>query len=125
MKLYKESSCIRSFKLLQLPCVRTLKYYIDFNLEEVEEVEKRLLENKTQYDNLVALAREKVSSKVLRLDDEEDSSELLPIGEGSLVIDEVKVRSMMLHYFRNVFFLKYVHGLKASLFNKENYLLAL
>ena len=84
---------LRSFKLLQLPCVRTLKYYIDFNLEEAGEVEKRLVEKKVQYDRLVSLTQENISRKSSRLlvESEEDKSEVLPLGEGSLIIDEVKV----------------------------------
>ena len=84
---------LRSFKLLQLPCVRTLKYYIDFNLEEAGEVEKRLVEKKVQYDRLVSLTQENISRKSSRLlvESEEDKSEVLPLGEDSLIIDEVKV----------------------------------
>lgn len=72
---------LRSFKLLQLPCVRTLKYYSDFNLEEAGEVEKRLIEKKGQYDRLVSLAQENLSHRSSR------QSEVLPLGEGSLIID--------------------------------------
>jgi len=73
-----------------------LKYYIDFNSEEAGEVEKRLAEKKIQYDKLVALAHEKTSNEAARrLGGSEDDSELLPIGEGSLVIDEVKARSII------------------------------
>lgn len=87
---------LHSFKLLHLPCVRTLKYYIDFNLEEAGEVEKRLAEKKIQYDKLVALVHERASNEAARrLGGSEDDLELLPIGEGSLVIDEVKARSII------------------------------
>ena len=84
---------LRSFKLLQLPCVRTLKYYIDFNVEEAGEVEKRLVEKKVQYDSLVSLAQERLShrSSIQSVETEEDNSQVLPIAEGSLIIDEVKV----------------------------------
>ena len=73
--------------------MRTLKYYIDFNLEEAGEVEKRLVEKKVQYDRLVSLTQENISRKSSRLlvESEEDKSEVLPLGEGSLIIDEVKV----------------------------------
>ena len=71
-----------------------MKYNIDFNLEKAGEVEKRLIDKKTQYDKLVALAHEKASNEAARrLDDSEEDSELLPIGEGSFVIDEVKARN--------------------------------
>ena len=73
--------------------LRTLKYYIDFNLEEAGEIEKRLIEKEVKYDRLVSLTQENLSCKSARqvVEGEEVNSEVLPIGEGSLVIDEVKV----------------------------------
>ena len=47
---------LRSFKLLQLPCVRTLKYYIDANLESAGDSVERLQRSREQY---VALIEEK------------------------------------------------------------------
>ena len=88
---------LRSFKLLQLPCIRTLKYYIDSNLEEAGEVEKRLLERKGQYDKLVQLHQEQLEAKKAKKPEEEEeedahsSKDVLPIGEGALIINEVKV----------------------------------
>ena len=78
---------LRSFKLLQLPCVRTLKYYIDSNLEEAGDVEKRLQEKKTQYDKLVQLHQEQLEAKESQKNDESSSNgkEILPIAEGSLM----------------------------------------
>ena len=55
---------LHSFKLLQLPCVRTLKYYIDFNLEEAGEVEKRLVEKKF---SMIGWCLENISRKSSRL----------------------------------------------------------
>ena len=40
---------LKSFKLLQLPSVRTLKYYIDANLEEGGDCLKRLEEERRHY----------------------------------------------------------------------------
>ena len=48
---------LRGFKLLQLPCVRTLKYYyIDANLESAGDSVERLQQSRKQY---VALIEEK------------------------------------------------------------------
>ena len=44
---------LRSFKLLQLPCVRTLKYYIDANLESAGDSLERLQQSRKQYCALV------------------------------------------------------------------------
>jgi len=84
---------LRSFKLLQLPCVRTLIYYIDFNLEDAGDVEQRLVEKKIQYDKLVSMSKEKLSKKARMTTGggEEESVAVILIGEGSLIIDEVKV----------------------------------
>lgn len=70
---------------------------MDSNLEEAGEVEERLAEKKVQYDKLVALHREKRSTQRRgqreETDEDDDSCDdsVLPIGEGSLIIDEVKV----------------------------------
>ena len=47
---------LRDIKLLQLPCVRTLKYYIDANLESAGDSVERLQQSRKQY---VALIEEK------------------------------------------------------------------
>ena len=44
------------FKLLQLPCVRTLEYYIDANLKSAGDSVERLQQSRKQY---VALIEEK------------------------------------------------------------------
>ena len=40
---------LRGFKLLQLLCVRTLKYYIDANLESAGDSVERLQQSRKQY----------------------------------------------------------------------------
>lgn len=40
---------LRDFKLLQLPSVRTLKYYIDANLESAGDSMERLQQSRKQY----------------------------------------------------------------------------
>ena len=40
---------LRSFKLLQLPSVHTLKYYTDANIEEASECMKRLEDERKCY----------------------------------------------------------------------------
>ena len=87
---------LKSFKLLQLPCVRTLKHYIDSNLEEAGEVEKRLVDKKTEYDRLVSLHKDDLRARRKEDSESENFCEVdvdgaLPIGEGSLILDEVKV----------------------------------
>ena len=54
-------NALHNFKLLQLSCVRTLKYYIDANLDDAGEVEERLIEKKEQYDKMVFECVEKKS----------------------------------------------------------------
>ncbi len=44
---------LRSFKLLQLPCVRTLKHYIDANLESPGDSADRLQQSRRQYLSLI------------------------------------------------------------------------
>ena len=44
---------LRGFKLLQLPCVRTLKYYIDSNLESAGDSMERLQQCRVQYNALI------------------------------------------------------------------------
>ena len=53
---------LKNFKLLQLPGVRTLKHYIDANLEQAGEVEQRLLEKKKQYDAIIPMVKLQSSS---------------------------------------------------------------
>ena len=64
LSVYTRSpAALRSFKLLQLPCVRTLKYYIDANLEDAGEVEQCLIEKKEQYDKMVFECVDKKSER--------------------------------------------------------------
>lgn len=96
---------LRSFKLLQLPCVRTLKFYIDSNLEDAGEVEERLLVKKGQYK--LVLMHQQLHLQRTKTQEEDgegavhSSTGVLPIGEGALIIDEVKVCSdaHILHSF--------------------------
>ena len=44
---------LRNFKLLQLPSVRSLKFYIDANLESAGDSIPRLKESKKQYLEMV------------------------------------------------------------------------
>ena len=44
---------LRDFKLLQLPCVRTLKYYIDANLESAGDSVEWLQQSRKQYVTLI------------------------------------------------------------------------
>ena len=58
---------LRSFKLLQLPSVRTLKYYIDANLEEAGDCMKRLEDERSQYVGMVSQkVAEQEKRKMLR-----------------------------------------------------------
>lgn len=58
---------LRSFKLLQLPSVRTLKYYIDANLEEAGDCMKRLEDEQKHYMVMVENTRVELErKKVLR-----------------------------------------------------------
>ena len=54
------------------------------------------MEKKVQYDKLVSLSKEKFSklknARMVTRGSEEESVDVLPIGEGSLIIDEVKVQ---------------------------------
>ena len=56
---------LRSFKLLQLPSVRTLKYYIDANLEEAGECMKRLEDERKHYLVMVESKRAELEQKKL------------------------------------------------------------
>ena len=89
--------------------MRTLKYYIDANLESAGDSVERLQQSRKQYVALIEekkkLQEEKVDkgwSKVEELNVTHNysfmcinigsqSQVILPIGEGSLIIDEVKV----------------------------------
>ena len=51
---------LRNFKLLQLPSVRSLKFYIDANLESAGDSIPRLKESRKQYLELVAEKKNEV-----------------------------------------------------------------
>ena len=87
---------LKSFKLLQLPSKRTLKDYIDANLEGAGECLERLQEERKHYLKKIEEQRKtKVSGlysyscKITLFICE--AGNLLPTGEGVLVIDKVKV----------------------------------
>ncbi len=69
---------LRNFKLLQLPCVHTLKYYIDANLESAGDSLERLQQSRTQYCALVEDRKKEFEEKKK---DARDSS-----NEGTLTI---------------------------------------
>ena len=54
---------LKSFQLLQLPGIHTLKHNIDANLEQPGEVEQRLQEKKKQYDAMVTLSKQQLEEK--------------------------------------------------------------
>ena len=56
---------LRSFKLLQLPSVRTLKHYIGANVEEAGDCMKRLEEERKHY--LVMVDKRKKDLKYKKL----------------------------------------------------------
>ncbi len=57
LAVFTRSPCayeaLRSFKLLQLPCVRTLKHYIDANMENPGDSADRLRLSRKQYLSLI------------------------------------------------------------------------
>ncbi len=44
---------LKSFKLVQLPCFRTLKYYIDANLESAGDCTPRIKLSRHQYKEMI------------------------------------------------------------------------
>ena len=115
LAVYSRSPCaykaLRSFKLLQLPCVRTLKYYIDANLESTGDSMERLQESRKQYTELIKEKRRLQEENCSKGENVCITSNyapyihfyacmkcagittqvLLPTGEGSLILDEVNV----------------------------------
>ena len=69
---------LKSFQLLQLPCVRTLKDYIHSNQEEAGSIQQRLKICHDEYDRMVN-AQKQLNSKTIAF------------CEGVLILDEVKV----------------------------------
>lgn len=70
-------SALKSFAILQLPSVSSLKYFTGANIEDPGEAEDRLLLCREQYEK----------HKIERV--AKGGKE--PLGEGALIIDEVKV----------------------------------
>lgn len=115
LAVYSRSPCaykaLRSFKLLQLPCVRTLKYYIDANLESAGDSIDRLQDARKQYNQLIQEKRKLQEENCSKGENDCITSKcalcihsytytncagiksqvLIPTGEGSLILDEVKV----------------------------------
>ena len=56
---------LRSFELLQLPSVRSLKYYIDANLEEAGDCLKRLEDEQKHYLVMVENKKAELEKKKL------------------------------------------------------------
>ena len=56
---------LKSFKLLQLPSVRTLKYYIDANLEKAGDCMKRLEDERKHYLEMVGNKKAELDNKKL------------------------------------------------------------
>ncbi len=46
-------AALQSFKMVQLPCVRTLKYYIDANLESAGDCTPRIKLIRAQYEAML------------------------------------------------------------------------
>ena len=69
---------LKSFQLLQLPCVRTLKDYIRSNREEAGNIQQRLKVCREDYDRMVDAQRQL-------------HSKIVTFGEVVLIFDEVKV----------------------------------
>ena len=57
---------LKSFKLLQLPSVRTLKHYIDANLEEAGECLQRLEEEQKHYLDMVEKKKKEIKTRKLK-----------------------------------------------------------
>ena len=72
---------LRSFRLLQLPSVSTLQQFKSSYTERTGEVESRLKEECDIYHQRQQEAKEK--------------GKLVPLGEGSLIFDEVKVTAKL------------------------------
>ena len=70
-------TALKGFDILKLPSVSSLKYFTGANIEDPGESDKRLLVSREQCQKHVA---ESVAKGAKR-----------PIGEGALIIDEVKV----------------------------------
>lgn len=73
---------LKGFGILQLPSVASLKAFTSFNVESAGVFEERLAFSRKQYD---AMVEEKCCA-----------SQAIPLSEGILVFDEVKVGTTML-----------------------------
>jgi hypothetical protein len=57
---------LKSFKLVQLPSVRTLKYYVDANLESAGDSTSRIMQSRKEY---VAMVEEMAKEKADKIND--------------------------------------------------------
>ena len=69
---------LKSFQIIQLPGVRTLKDYINSNREDPGKIQERLKLCREEYDRMVAMQQQLGNKQV-------------PISKGVLIFDEVKV----------------------------------
>ena len=105
---------LKSFRLVQLPSVRTLKYYyVDANLESAGDSTSRIIQSRKEY---IAMVEEIAKEKADKINDPgtcrytiifirskctcayqnvTDKRVLLPLSKGTLIIDEVKVWYVM------------------------------
>ena len=72
---------LRSFRLLQLPSISVLQQYKSTYMEKTGEIETRLKDESEIYQQRQKEAKEK--------------GRLVPLGEGSLIFDEVKVTAKL------------------------------
>ena len=70
-------SALKGFQMLQLPSVSSLKCFTSANIEKPGEIEDRLLKCREQYQK----HKEETVAK----------GKKEPLGEGALIVDEVKV----------------------------------
>ena len=81
LAVYTRSPCayeaLKSFDILQLPSVSSLKQYTSANIEAPGEIDERLSRSRKQYKEHVLEHVAKGFKK--------------PLGEGVLIVDEVKV----------------------------------
>ena len=88
---------LKSFKLLQLPCVRTLKHYIDANLSWRSGTSTTGEKEAVRFHDYALKTtgrgkkRAKKGTTGVDTSSKDKFKSLLPLGEGVLIIDEVKV----------------------------------
>ena len=57
---------LKSFKLVQLPSIRTLKYYVDANLENAGDSTSRIIQSRKEY---IAMIEEMAKEKADKISD--------------------------------------------------------